>query len=199
MSIDPEKFEAQGAPPREVAKQVWEDMGHPGARPLGKELEKRGWKVSWRTLARWKIDGNWIGATLPPPLERPYEASGKVVEIVQAAVRDEVEIIDTRIKELLVMSEAELDRVEQKSRKILNIVLTEVAARRANVLMLIPKDTGVFIQAMTEASKAMLTGGIDQNPAVGDPRVINGNVVDMIPETPLQQAIRKFKRDKELS
>lgn len=92
----------------------------------------------------------------------------------QHAVQAEVEIIDTRIKELMMKSEAELDVTEQKARKIFNTVLMEAAARRAHVLVLIPKETGALVEAMTEASKQTLTGGIDQPPKNGDPKVIDG-------------------------
>lgn len=235
MTIDPENFEAQGKPTPEQAKEVWLQLSsiskrEVGCRPVAAELERRGFSIKWRTIARWKLkDPEWNDA--PPGtaalasnrmvrgvkkeiaaellnIPEGTRVAADTMSIVgipaavlgtQGQVQDEVTVIDQRIKQLVLLSEAELDLVEQKSRKILNIVLTEAAARRANVMVLIPRDTGAFVEAMSEASKQTLTGGIEQMPKSGDPRVIDGEITDVTPPTPLQDAIRKFKREKELT
>jgi hypothetical protein len=199
MTIDPAKFEAQGLPTPDLAKAVWIEMGCPGCRKVAVELEKRGWKIAWRTLNRWKAQG-WAHK---PDADLAAKTTKQITKTIQErqklSEQQEVDIVDARIKELFVKSEAELDIIEQRSRKILNIVLAEAAARRVQIMMLIPKDIGTFVNAMTEASKQTLTGGLEQTPKAGDPRVIEGDATDVTPPTPLQEAIRKFKREKELT
>lgn len=123
-------------------------------------------------------------------------AEGKCAgQTAHDAVQVEVNIIDQRIKDLLLSSAPELDLAEQKARKIFNIVLLEAAARRANVMTMIPKETAALVDAMTTASKQTLTGGIDQVPKAGDPRTIDAEAVDVTPKSPLASKISKFLHD----
>jgi hypothetical protein len=230
MTIDPNKFEEQGKPPYELVIKLWNEMPAPSARKLEDLLKRRGYKISFRTIARWIENGREAGAValghttmvkgvkheiakellnvpekdlreadaraqneikqLPPP-----ELGKDAGRAAQAVVQDEVNIIDARIKELAQMSEASLDLTEQKQRKILNIVLMEAAQRRAHVMVLIPKDTSHLVESFTTAAKQMLTGGLDQPPKAGDKNVIDGDVIDVEPETPLASAIGKFLQD----
>lgn len=178
----------------------WLELGSgPGTRALAHHTKVRGVKkavaaalldVPTETLAKAdEMRENGISETVAVDLGKT--AGARAQDVVQASV----DMIDKRILELLLLSEAELDIQEQKSRKILNIILTEEAARRANVMVLIPKDTSAFVQAMTEASKATLTGGIEQPPKAGDPRVIDGHVVD---ESSLGSKINRVLKDMEL-
>jgi hypothetical protein len=119
-------------------------------------------------------------------------AASKIAGDAVPPEQAEVNIIDARIKELMEKSPAELDDLEQRARKIFNIVLTEAATRRAHVMTLIPKETAALVDAMTSASKQTLTGGFGQPPAAGDPRTIDGEIIDVTPPDPLSSAIDKF-------
>lgn len=180
----------------------WLELGEPGTKALAHRQKVKGVKkeISAALLqvppeqrqAADDMREQGIGPAINAEIAQGKTAGARA----QDAVQDEVNIIDRRINELLVKSEAELDVIEQKSRKILNIVLTEAAARRANVMVLIPKDTGAFVQAMTEASKQTLTGGIDQTPKADDPNVIDGDAVDITPqEQGIAADIKKFLRE----
>lgn len=230
MTIDPTKFEAQGRPTKDQAKQVWLNNRQPSMRKLEAILKGMGYDISYRTLTRWLVDGVGPGSRALAHATKvrgvKKEIAAALLEIpadtltgademrengitptlhadlgktagarAQDAVQAEVDVIDRRIIELLVKSESELDIIEQKSRKILNIVLNEAAARRANVMVLIPKDTAAFVDAMTEASKQTLTGGLDQPPKAGDPKTIDGNAIDVTPPTELASTISKFLQD----
>lgn len=176
----------------------WIEFGEPGTKALAHRQKVKGVKhaISAALLqlppeqrqAADEMREAGIGPAVNAEVAQGKTAGARAQDAVQA----EVDIIDKRITELMVKSEAELDVIEQKSRKILNIVLTEAAARRANVMVLIPKDTGAFVDAMTEASKQTLTGGLDQTPKVGDPKVIDGDAIDVTPQTGLAADISKF-------
>lgn len=180
----------------------WLENEEPGSKALAHATKVKGvkkevaaalLKVPTDQLAKAdQMHENGIKETVHADLGKT--AGARAQDVVQA----EVDVIDNRIRELMVKSEAELDVIEQKSRKILNIVLTEAAARRANVMVLIPKDTGSFVEAMTEASKQTLTGGMDQTPKAGDPNVIEGTAKDITPKSPLASAIGKFLQDEDM-
>jgi len=219
MTIDPSNFEAQGKPTPEQARTVWDSMPMPGARTVARELTNRGFSISWRTIARWHAE-NWREPRSPgKPLSQKGQVAGvskeirkEIAKIPKETVKQadqltisgdairiaEEEVVDRRRQELLNMSEAELDNLEAKSRKVMNILLAEQAARRAHVMVLIPKDTGSLVGALADAQKVGLTGGLGQVPATGDPRVINGSVL-VEPENPLASAIDRFLADKEMA
>ena len=199
MTIDPEKFETQGKPTREQARRVWGSLENPSARKVAAELQKRGFDAKWRTIARWKAL-NWREDTPPLPGVKPSirnevrkEMANITAETVAqiAIVRTDEEVIAEEIERLLLMSEGELDVLEAKARKIMNIVLARQAARRAHVMVLIPKDTGALVESMTGAAKVMLTGNDGQPPHASDPRVINGSAGHVMSD-PLSSAIDKF-------
>lgn len=176
--------------------QRWRDNGKPGQVALGHETKRAGVKREIaKALAKisdteklsadqMKVDGIVVAV-------QEEIIAGKVGGARDPA-QEEVNIIDSRISALMVKSAAELDLDEQKARKIFNIVLLEAATRRANIMTMIPKETAALVDAMTTASKQTLTGGIDQPPKAGDPRVFDGEVVDVTPASPLASAIGKF-------
>lgn len=181
--------------------QRWIENGKPGQVAVGhatkvtgvkREIAKSLLKLSDAeklSADQMKVDG--IAAAVLHEIE-----SGKIAgHTAHDAVQKEINTIDARIRELLQKSGAQLDYDEQKARKIYNIVLLESSARRAHVMALIPRETAAFIEAMTEASKQTLTGGIDQPPRADDPRTIEGQAVDVTPKSELASRIGKFFQD----
>lgn len=176
----------------------WIEFGEPGTRALANRQKVKGVKKAVAAAL----------LTVPPEQRsaaddmREHGIESAINEEIalgktagarsQDAVQDEVRVIDERIKELVLKSEGELDVIEQKQRKILNIILTEAAQRRAHVMVLIPKDTAAFVDAMTTASKQTLTGGLDQTPKAGDPKTIDAEPVEVEESTPLAAAIGRF-------
>ena len=59
MTIDPEKFEPQGKPTVEQVRTVWDSMTAPSVRKVAELLERRGFTISFRTVARWRTNG-WM-------------------------------------------------------------------------------------------------------------------------------------------
>lgn len=200
MSIDPSDFVKQGKPTPQQVKAVWDELKRPSTRKVAKMLEQRGFSISYRTIARLARIGKWEGFPCVTGHEsnlekgRPKKVNGAMrAEVDRLTDRehaafdanglenalapppdiDEWQMLEARRGELLNMSEAELDRAEAKTRKILNILLMEQASRRANLMILVPKETSALVSAMTEASGAQLTGGANQPPEKGDPRVID--------------------------
>lgn len=225
MSIDPEDFVSQGKPTVKQVENVWNSLPAPSARSVADELTKRGWSISWRTVARYK-ERNWSEKlkgrhtqTAPPIGARQHRPSavtkqvkksiGKLPEEAQRVAMEglenavgkpineiEVDLIQKRLDVLAGKSEAELDVLEGKARKIYNILLLEEATRRVEVMVLIPRDTAALVQAMTEAAGAQLSGGENQPPKAGDPRVIEGTVIEADPEpiNDTASAIRRFQK-----
>lgn len=226
MSIDPEDFVSQGKPTVKQVENVWNSLPAPSARSVADELTKRGWSISWRTVARYK-ERNWseklkgrhvdtappIGARQHRPAEVTKQVKKAVAKLPEEAQRvameglenaigkptiEEIksEVLRARIEKMLTSSEAELDVMEGKARKIYNILLMEEAMRRVEVMVLIPRDTAALVQAMTVAAGAQLSGGEGQPPKAGDPRVIDGTVVEPEPEpiNDTASAIRRFQK-----
>jgi hypothetical protein len=244
MTIDPNKFDAQGLPKPEQIRAIWDELGRPSVNEVHKVLEQRGFSITYRSVARhisrWRLQEGETRPTGTKPLREQAAENGGMRKQLKRALKgvnpetvrkaeemkakgimptiakdisgpsqgqkstDRVDleeaIIATRIAQLQVLSEAELDLIEQKSRKMLNIILTEAAARRGNVLVLIPKDIAALVDSMTEASKQTLTGGLDQPPKAGDPRVIDGEAIEVEPDppTPLASAIAGFLKNEGL-
>lgn len=225
MTIDPNNFEPQGKPTLDQARTVWDAMKAPSSRKVANELINRGFDISWRTIARWhaqdwrdKLPQRHNGGGLPLsergqvrgvrgairqelakiPRDTVKQADQLTISDGAFKLAEEV-VVEQRRQELLAMSEAELDTLEAKSRKVMNILLAEQSARRAHVMVLIPKDTGSLVGALADAQKVGLTGGLGQVPATGDPRVINGSAIHEVPENPLAGAIDRFLADHEVA
>lgn len=207
MSIDPTNFEAQGKPTRAQAGAVWDSTLKPSARKVAEKLVSLGYQIGWRTIARWHAS-NWqepvifrvlasgdagerivnmaIKTELATiPVETIKEASaiadaggiegalagGKLTDVDYAR-------IDSMITELREHSEIDLDAIEAKERKIMNIVMMREATRRAHIMVLIPKDTSAFVSSMTDAARVVPTGKDTPEERNGnEARAIEGRVI----------------------
>ncbi len=230
MTIDPTKFEPQGAPTREQVRTVWDAHPKPSSRKIEALLVGRGFEISFRTIARWKRE-NWAEDAVKPLAEKGQvrgvkkELKAELAKIPPATVAEAEQIaaaggldaaiaggklgdedykrIDGWLTELrLVPTEAELDAVTRKERKMLNIVLMREAQRRAHIMVLIPKDTGSLVVAFTDAEVAPtspiqeIVSNLDARN--GDSaRVIEGKV--NLPLTPIQLKMHQLREDGVLS
>lgn len=212
MTIDPDKFEAQGLPTMEQVRTVWDAHPKPSSRTIAELMTKRGWSISYKTVSRWK-KANWVQ-------EQPEDhlpASRKPNErVVNRALRAEIAktakpapVVDSTtapdgIENALTgtgMTDADLARIEaakielgpktiadlremlEKERIIANIILLREATRKANIMVLIPKETSSFVSSFTDDAKAAGPAPAtiqppNSNPALappieGDFRVVN--------------------------
>jgi hypothetical protein len=184
VTTDPEKFEPQGKPTKEQVRTVWDAHPKPSARTIAELMKNRGFKISWRTVARWQEQG-WreeLAASTPfaerdkpkrakkevkaaIAKEKPEvvaeagaiaEAGGLKAAIEGGALTDADYLrIDGLIKELGTKELADLKAIQEKDRTIMNIVLMREATRRAHIMTLIPKDTSSLIGAFTDDAKVM--------------------------------------------
>ncbi len=212
MTIDPTSFEAQGKPTIAQARAVWDAMPKPSARRVAEELINRGFDAHWRTIARWKATG-WREHTRTPMQEkgrirvaRETKTKRKLIPgaILDAAKQlakgkitppptlDEYALIARRREELMQLSDPELDATEARARKVMNILLAEQAAARAHVMVLIPRETGQFIESLAEAQRVPLA------PGGGDPRVVEGKAIEAT-ANPITSAINRFLVSEELN
>lgn len=207
MTIDPSNFAAQGKPTMEVAKAVWDQTREPSARVVAEKLTRVGYSISYRTVARWVKKG-WTAEPGADEINRALkveaarlakgaepQAEGLASTVIGGGMKDsDLDRIGARIKELAGKTKAELLEMQEKTRLVMNIVLMEEAAHKANVMTLIPKDTSSFIESFTEASKAVPAAPAIEAP--GQPRngfdakLIEGKVVET---SPLSQAIRAMR------
>jgi len=208
MTIDPTKFEPQGKPTHEQARAVWDTIANPSSRRVAAELINRGFDAHWRTIARWHANSWEDHRPVSEEVRRRMRRAQKAIQVQKDAKEfanlpgspppltlDEYALIAQRRAELMLLSEAELDKTEARARKIMNILIAEQAAQRAHVMVLIPKDTGSLLGALADAQKVGMTGGIDQPPVGGDARVINGSATHIESSNPLASAIGKFLAD----
>lgn len=83
-------FTNETKPTIEQVRFVWNSMVKPSARKVAAEMEKRGAKISFKTVARWKRDG-WIvtsrsGENNAPLLKKHEQANSKVNNAIRALV-----------------------------------------------------------------------------------------------------------------
>lgn len=169
MTIDPAKFEPQGKPTKEQVRTVWDSMPAASARKVAAELEKRGFDISFRTIARWKKTG-WVDEAPKPLSERLHETVRKeATKMVDKHVKAEpiaadgaptlppgdAERIEAMVKDLAGKDINVLREIQEKKRTILNIVMMEETTRKAYALALIPKDTSAIIGAWTDDAKVL--------------------------------------------
>ena len=210
MTIDPENFEPQGKPSLEQAKTIWNSLPSPSARKVAAMLEGRGYKVSYRTIARWHESG-W-GSKGESVREKNHElvtaevnkAKGRIAAAAEAenpglkaaieggALTDpDYARIEKMVTGLAEKDIGELRAIQEKKRAILNIVLMEEATRRAHVMTLIPKDTSALVGAFTDDAKAVAPSAPIQ-PTNGQP---NGNGTiegEFHVVAPVSKSIRQF-------
>jgi hypothetical protein len=170
-------------PSVEQVKAAWESMRSPTSRDVGDLLNSNGYKISYRTVARWKKN-NWLGdgKTGKASLSEQQHAPGDVRKMVRSALQtmdqatvDEANKIAAeggpapavtsaedpavqrsldRLAELVPFSLTDLYGLHERTRVAMNIVMMEEAMRKANILTTIPKDLSHFVHSFTEASKA---------------------------------------------
>lgn len=190
--IDPEKFETQGRPTMAQVRAVWEQMPEPAARQCADQLRRRGFEISWRTVARYAAQGwqrpvpNQIrrAVVVPTPPEHPHPPEDPFL---------------VRRRELMNLNEQTLRETESRARIAFNIMLMEAMALKVDVLTLMPGDVAKVIVSMTDAAGAQRSDGkmVESQPALLPP--MHGQTAqpmrDITPErTDLQNKITEFKR-----
>lgn len=197
MTIDPQKFEQQGKPTVDQVRTVWEAHPAPSSRKVADLLARRGFSISWRTIARWHKNG-WAaeGSAKPQPAKTGAEGIKDAV-VGGGLTDDDYARIEKRKKELTKMTPAQLLMEQEKARTIMNIVVMEEATRRAHIMALIPKDTGSFLADAADAAKAAPAMAPieppDQHLNGSGAKLVEHNAV--IEMSPLSAAIRKIKAE----
>jgi hypothetical protein len=225
MTIDPTDFKPQGRPSFEQVRTVWDAHPAPSSRVIAELMVGRGFRISYRTVARMH-ELNWqepekkprprttersksvkrtnvreVGRALKVETEKvsapTLAEAGAVASAINGGALKDVDYarIESRWNALGEMTGAQLDESEAKARKKLNIILMEEAARRAHIMVLIPKETSHIVDSMTEAAKLPIVG-VELLPATslnGDGAVvINGKAE---PTNELADAIDKFLKE----
>jgi hypothetical protein len=181
----------------EHAKALWEGMSDPSARKVAAALKAQGIKVSWRTVARWKL-ADWVGPRRVIVKEpKPEKEKKDVIRVAMATPPDPEEVaaigseMDVLVGDIKGMS---LPEIQERTRMALNTVLMRRAAARADMLVTMPKDTAAFIEALTLVSANTL---LSVPEATVQPHLNghgNGHMIDVTPANPITAAIADFKR-----
>ena len=93
MTIDPEKFEPQGKPTVEQVRTVWDSMTAPSVRKVAELLERRGFTISFRTVARWKKN-NWMADPQSGGGVKTISENQHVPGAIRQGIRSELDKID---------------------------------------------------------------------------------------------------------
>jgi len=180
MSIDPADFKPQGKPTVEQMRIVFDSLTHQTVTHLYDRLTGMGYSVSRatvgraikdnfppaKTLIRKKIeDGGPRAAAAKKEAARPEAkkvaaARDRAAETILGNLTpEEVKAIGVKMTDLVGdVSNISLSERQERTRIALNIVLMEMAATKAEILMLIPKDVAAFIDSMTEAARSSTVG-----------------------------------------
>jgi hypothetical protein len=225
---DVDKFDPQTKPTKQQVRAIWDAHPKPSARKVATLIEQRGGIIHWRTVARWKKDEwkEDEPAILPgddgkPPNHRAVNkvlreelAKGEAVSLAQATraatsgiesaimggtmTDDDLTRIEAARKELRTQDVTALRGELEKERLIYNIILLREAQRKANVQVLIPKDTGHFVAAFTDDAKAVAAPPPIQptgpGPAIngsGQPLMIEGEF-SVVEDSEMGRAIEDF-------
>jgi hypothetical protein len=208
------------APTREQVKNVWEGTPNPTVRSIAEIMQAAGFKISFRTVARWKEQG-WRediqkdgsvplrekAKRKPPALRLVMQneiakiPAETVAEADKIAATGEIQLtdldlnrIDKRIKALAPKKAEDLMELQDRTRTIMNIVLMEEAMRKANVLVLMPKDVGSFVNDVALASKAnAFTMPIEAPPQAQMVEVQHSKAL-----SPMSEAIRRVREKADL-
>lgn len=220
------KFEHLGRPTVEQVERVWNDHPAPSARKVCELLNQRGFKISWRSVLRWKNNG-WAAAPdgggvktisenqhTPAPVKQfirdalqkmdtatvdeanQISAAGGIQAAVEGGNLTDVDYarIETSIKDLATKDLNELKLLQEKERTIMNIVLIREATRKANVMILIPKDTSSLVGVLSDDAKVLPPAQPIEAPEPvrngNDAKLIEGRAIEM---SPLSQAIRSVR------
>lgn len=222
MSDKPKKK----VPTKEHARSVWENMKAPSSRKLAEALKDEGYKVSKRNMARWKANDWRESAVNSKPLAEKGTVRGvakalreELKKVPAATVAeadkmadeggiesamsggkltvDDYERIEKRIAALSAKTREDLLADQEKARIVMNVVLMEEAARRAHVMVLIPKETGSFVKDTNESAGTVAPVAPDMPPPRNgdDAKLIEGRVNEQAPLSPFSLAIRRLKEE----
>lgn len=220
------KFEHLGRPTVEQVERVWNDHPAPSARKVCELLNQRGFKISWRSVLRWKNNG-WASAPdgggvktigedqhVPGAIRqsirvelqkmdpatvdeaKQISAAGGLQAAVEGGNLTDVDYarIEASIKDLATKDLNDLKLLQEKERTIMNIVLIREATRKANVMILIPKDTSSLIGALSDDARVLPPAQPIEPPMPerngSDAKLIEGRAVEM---SPLSHAIRAVR------
>lgn len=209
-------FDTLVKPTREQIKQLWAATKKPTIRLVAKIANKRGWKISAKTVDRWKHE-NWQE---PPPrggksaaekkLVRQTKEARKAMEAlaattpmkvnpaVQAAVDAAVNASTyqfSTLESLMGKSKAELKELAEKVLMAATIIVGENVCDKGAALSLIPKEVGHFVDSSGTAIKQIPSGDETVPNGNGDgAKVIEGTLTASTPPNPISDNIRAFMK-----
>lgn len=224
MSDKPKK-----KPTKDEARAVWDGMTKPSTKKVADVLIAQGFDTSKSTIARWvnagwsedkphsvtlaekgKVRGvakEIREETAKVPEETMVEAGdikaqggleqamtgGNMKEDDYARISkliDQLASLDTREKLL---------EEQEKARIIMNTVMMKEAARRAHIMVLIPKETSSLVKETNDAAGGVATVApieVAQQFRNGDnAKLIEGKVNEPAPLTPFQLALKKLREE----
>lgn len=177
MSIDPTKFEAQGKPTAEQARTVYDSLTHQTVDTLHTALTARGFSIGRATCARWIKSGFTTKVKPGRDLKMNTGDVKGVSPVVRAAAEaaiiggeltpQEISAIQSDMDELAQLDMPKLKALQERERIEYNIMMLRQAKRKADKLVLIPKESAAFIVAMTGAAESVPTVPTGQLPGDG--------------------------------
>lgn len=226
MTIDPDNFEAQGMPTMAQVRTVWDAHPKPSSRVIAAAMKGKGWDISYKTVSRWKkanwIEPQRDEPLVAGEKQNHREVNKALKAEIEKSKRPELVVDNTKSAEGGIeaaltgttMTDADLARIEaakkelqpksvselreelEKERLIYNIILLREAGRKANIQVLIPKDTSTFVAAFTDDAKAAGPGLAPIQPP-GVPLPIGGGTTPAIDGeftvvSPSRAAIQRF-------
>lgn len=208
-------FTAVTKPTVEQVRFVWSTMTKPSCRKVVDELERRGAKISFKTVARYVATEfaprravgpktRLAGTSLSPEEKTMVAAQSdsKAAETIIGGPEitpKEAAAIDEDIVELKKLDLPQLKEMQEKDRLIFNIMLMRHGARRAGMLVLIPKESSALMASTTEAADSLSMipmGQPMQTPALNG-HGGNGAMLDVTPNAPINPvsaAIAHFRK-----
>lgn len=179
MTIDPADFKPQGKPSVEQMRVVYDSMTHQTVTHLYDRLVGMGYDVSRATVGRTikqylkpiktvrtkKEKAGFDTASGRKAADKPaakaqVEARGRAADTILGNLTpEEVKVIGVKMTDLVgEVANISLSERQERTRIALNIILMEMAASKAEILMLMPKDAAAFVDSMTEAARSSTVG-----------------------------------------
>jgi hypothetical protein len=187
-------FTSVTKPTLEQVRFVWFSKPKPSCRSVADELQKRGAKISFKTVARYHAM-DWIHGARPRRRSTAEQTRAAGSALIGTQLSEpELNKIEEEIALLAGMSIGDLVDAQEKARLIYNTMLLRCATRKADMLAIVPRDAAALMIGATEAVQATAPPIVPTEPDHHTNGVGNGRMIDVTPMNPISAAIADFQR-----
>lgn len=202
---------SKGIPAAETVKAFWEASAKPSSKSIEAAMRAQGYETSASTILR-LVRSGFIPRPGKPKSTKAAKSTPEInaIKQVQAVspgdappdmvaaamvehLRDLPEADKDRLKELVNMTDADLEKNGGKLVKVARYLLAEGIAKRPNLMLLMPDKTAKLLVVLDASAPVAPVAPIVPVNAGDNAKVIEHNPQEPAPLSPSAQAIRDFR------